>query len=265
MRTPKLEEVSSRVRDWATDDPLVSAVILYGSAARGQDDDRSDLDLLIVAEPGRREELWQSRHVTTERILGTAPAWTQEPSWQREFRFQAWRTDLTAVDLTYDEGTAHPWLGLASGFIALVDKRAITQTLRARLATWSPPEHDAESVNGTTWMWLRYLSGCLRHGHTWMVRCGLTTLADQRVAPLYGAGGQTVDTRIDDETRHLFDDALPTSSEPAELARSVHAVGVLYDAGLDVWARRTGRERPTHPFAAAVLDQLGADLPGGQR
>src|SRR5438132_8303322 len=101
-----------RARQWAVEDERVAAAIVYGSVAQGQSNDLSDLDLLVVARPGQRDQLWLEREQLAERILGAGAIFQQEPSWQRPFRYQAWRSDLVEIDLTYDESAAAVWAGL---------------------------------------------------------------------------------------------------------------------------------------------------------
>jgi hypothetical protein len=39
--------------------------------------------------------------------------WSQEPSWQRPYRYQSWQQDLAELDLTFDEEHVAPWAGWA--------------------------------------------------------------------------------------------------------------------------------------------------------
>jgi predicted nucleotidyltransferase len=49
------ERMAERAAAWAESDAAARAVIVYGSLAQGTADDDSDLDVIIVAEPGQRE------------------------------------------------------------------------------------------------------------------------------------------------------------------------------------------------------------------
>ena len=51
------ERMAERAAAWAESDAAVRAVIVYGSVAQGSADDDSDLDVIVVAEPGQREAL----------------------------------------------------------------------------------------------------------------------------------------------------------------------------------------------------------------
>ena len=57
MQNKALSKVLDRVRM----DPEVLAVMLFGSAARGEDTPRSDLDVCLVLEPGTYDRLTLSR------------------------------------------------------------------------------------------------------------------------------------------------------------------------------------------------------------
>jgi predicted nucleotidyltransferase len=243
-----------RAREWATEDERVAAAFVYGSLARAQTHDLSDLDLLIVAQPDQRDALWREREALAERVLGTPAIFRQEPSWQRPFRFQAWRADLVEVDLTYDEGTAVVWEGIASGFLVLVDRGGIAGRLRTAASAWQRPEFDAAMFDTGTWPWLLWLLGRLRHGQHWMVRYGVMDTLNNRVLPLLGAAGHNAERTLAPGDLQQLYAAAPRSAEAEELARSLCATAELYDAALDEWAARTGKPRPRHPLAPGVLD-----------
>ena len=247
-----------RAREWAIGDERVAAAFVYGSVARGQTHDLSDLDLLIVAQPGKRDALWLEHEVLAERILGAPIIFHHEPSWQRPFRFQAWRADLIEVDLTYDEGTAVMWEGLAGGFLALVDRIGIAGHLQAEAAAWQRPEFDAATFNQGTWPWLFYLIGRLRHGQYWMVRHGAMDILNNRVLPLLGAAMHNAERVLSPGDLQQLYAAAPKSADEEELARSLRATAELYDTALDRWAARTGKPRPRHPLAPGVLAHLRA-------
>ena len=64
-------------RALAERDRRVRALMLKGSLARGDADERSDVDFVVVARPGRLEELWAARHSIAEGLCvwlgGTQP------------------------------------------------------------------------------------------------------------------------------------------------------------------------------------------------
>jgi hypothetical protein len=178
-----------RARAWAVSEQRVAAALVYGSVARGDIHDLSDLDLLVVAQLDQRDVLWQDREALAARILGAPIIFHQEPSWQRPFRFQAWRADLVQVDLTFDQGAAIPWEGITQGFAVLVDRAGIADQLRATLASWQRPVFDAAAYDQGTWPWLWWLVGRLRHGQYWIVRYGVMDTLNNRVLPLLGVIG----------------------------------------------------------------------------
>ncbi len=187
MRVPA-QEMAERTAVWAGSDPAVRAAVVYGSVAQGSADGESDLDLVIVAEPGQRDGLWARREQISARLLGGPAAWSQEPFWQRPYRYQSWQPDLAELDLTFDEEHVAPWAALARGFRVLVDKGGVGARLAGDLAGWQPPEVDAAAFEPGTWLWLGYLRGKLRHGETWMVRYGVMDTLTNRVLPLLGHG-----------------------------------------------------------------------------
>jgi predicted nucleotidyltransferase len=219
------ERMAERAAAWAESDAAVRAVIVYGSVAQGTADDDSDLDVIVVAEPGQREALWGRREQISDLIHGHHAVWDQEPLWQRPYRYQSWDEELTELDLTLDEEYASPWAALTRGFLSVVDKAKVTARLRSDLATWQPSEFDAAAFDGGTWAWLNYLRGKLRHG-----------LDAADIDRIHGAA--------------------PASWEPAELRRSLRATAELYAWALDRWSQRTGRPVPRSPLAPAIMDKL---------
>jgi predicted nucleotidyltransferase len=64
------EIMAGRAAAWAESDPGVRAMIVYGSLAQGTADEDSDLDVIIVAEPGQRDQLWDRREQISDLMHG---------------------------------------------------------------------------------------------------------------------------------------------------------------------------------------------------
>jgi predicted nucleotidyltransferase len=252
------EEMAARAAVWAEADAAVRAAIVYGSVAQGTANEGSDLDLIVVAEPGQRDALWARRAQIAAVLLDRDPAWSQEPHWQRPYRYQSWDDNLADLDLTVDEEYAAPWAALVKGFRAIVDKAGVEARLRSDLANWQPPEFDAPAFDGGTWAWLNYLHGKLRHGEGWFVRYGVMDTLNNRVVPLLGGAGHSAHRDMDTADVALLHDAAPSSPDLAELRRSLRATADLYSLALDRWSERTGRPRPRNPLAAQILERLRA-------
>lgn len=252
------EEMAARAVAWAAADDGVRAAIVYGSLARGTAGDDSDLDLIVVSEPGQRDALWERRAEISTALHGHPPVWSQEPRWQRPYRYQSWDAHLTEADLTFDEGHAEPWAALTKGFHAIVDKAGVAARLRSDLTAWRPREFDAPALDGGTWAWLNYLHGKLGHGENWLVRYGVMDTLGNRVVPLLGAAGHSAHRDLAAADVARLHEAAPSSSEPAELRRSLAATAALYARALDRWSERTGLPRPRSPLAPALLAKLGA-------
>lgn len=253
-------EALERARSWAEGDDRVVAVLVYGSVATGGVDDFSDLDLLVVARDGAREEVWDERQEIAQRILDGEIAFAQEVSWQRRYRYQAWRSDLAWLDLTFDEGRAEPWEGVAGRYEVLLDKADIGDRLCADLEAWEPPDHDPQNAEGDAWVWLLWLGNRLRHGDRWRVWTDLVRILAERIRPLIVPG----DTAPSDDAERDLEIAAPKSLEVGELWRSLRATTDLLDDALDRWAKRTGRPRPKHPLAQQIRKRLGVE-PGARR
>jgi predicted nucleotidyltransferase len=255
MSTPARECVR-RAADWAGRDPLVRAAIVFGSVARGLDDEYSDLDLIVVAEDDAGEDLWQRRTEIARLVLGSEVAAAQEPSWQGRWRFQAWTARALQLDLTIVEGVPAVFGGLAKGFVTIYDVASTGEQLTAACASWAAPEHDAATLDAGTWAWLRYLHGRLRRGELFAVRAGLFDTLMNRVVPMLGSQWHSAHTELSDGDMRRINAAAPSSAEPAELARALFATASTYEWALDQWSARTGRARPNHPLAALTLARL---------
>jgi hypothetical protein len=247
-----------RARAWAEDEPTLRAAVIFGSVATGRDGELSDLDLILVAEPGRREELWSRRIEIAEAVLGALIVSTQEPSWQAPYRFQASAADLSALDLAIAEGTVDVFAGLAGGYVMLLDRGDIGDRLAEAVAAWRPVFDAAEADRGT-WNWFRYLHGRLRKGERFAVRAGLHDTLMYKVVPMLGAQWHSADGELSEVDRARLHAAMPRSSEDAELARALRDTAAVYDWALDRWSASTGRPRPTHPLAAAIRALLDED------
>ncbi|HEY8457192.1 MAG TPA: nucleotidyltransferase domain-containing protein [Actinopolymorphaceae bacterium] len=248
------EELADRAAAWARSDERVLAAFGYGSLARGDANDWSDLDLLVVVKPGTRDAMWAEREEIAGRILaGDGVVFSQELAWQRPFRFQAWRKDGLQVDLTFDEGQAEPWDGIAGGFLTLFDRDNLAEQLRSALSQWRPVEPHVEVPN---WIWLKYLASRLRRGQLWLVRSGLVSFVSEEVVPLLGVTSNAVESTLSPSDQRRLHAALPASADPDELARALRASAELYDYALDVWASRTGHQRPRHPLESLVRQRI---------
>jgi predicted nucleotidyltransferase len=258
------EQMAQRAARWAWSQDCVRAAVVYGSVALGTADDDSDLDLVLVAEPGRRDELWQRRGELAECVHDGPQLWAQEPSWQRSFRYASWGQDLTRLDLTVDEAHAAVWPAMARGFRLLCDKADVADRLAEDLAglaasgatTSAPAGFDPAVLDGGTWAWLRYLQGKLRHGETWLVRYGVMDTLSNRVVPLLGSAAHSAVRELGPELTGRLNAAAPVSAEPAELRRSLLATAELYDWALSRWSARTGQPDPRSAIAGPVLERL---------
>ena len=253
-------DFADRAVAWASAQSSIRAVVIFGSVAQGVDHDFSDLDLILVAEPGRREEVWDDRSAIAATIMGVEPAYAQEPSWQGEFRYQVWDEDLHELDLTIADRSVQVFAGIARGFTVVLDRADVERRLTADVAAWSPPEFDAATLDSSTWPWLLGLQGRLRHGERFAVRAGVVDTLMGRVVPMLGAEWHTAESQLSAADMQRVHDAMPRSGEFAELSRSLRETAQVYDWALDRWAERTGRTRPRSPLAALTRARLAVDV-----
>ena len=116
------KEIVERAKEWVQRDERVLGAFLHGSAARGDVTPLSDVDLVVVAIPGRRGEIWAERDQISRTLLGAAVVEAHAVPHQRPFRWQARTADLRKIDLALDEGAIDMWAGLAAETKCLLDR-----------------------------------------------------------------------------------------------------------------------------------------------
>lgn len=230
---------------------------VHGSAARGDVTPLSDVDLIVVAYPGCREEIWAERDQISRTLLGAAVVEAHEVPHQRPFRWQARTADLRMLDLALDEGAIDMWAGLASDVKCLIDRGNLQQERLNWVANYAPPVYDVAGADDQTWGILSWLAGALLHGRTLLVHHGITDLINYRIVPVsdrpgYGLGNAGEDADL----INRLEGALPHSLHRAELARALQQTARVYRELVAEWANRTGATAPSSPLAPAVLDAL---------
>jgi predicted nucleotidyltransferase len=253
----RVEQIVDRARDWAIRDTRVRGALVHGSAARGDTTPLSDVDLIVVAEPGQREAIWADRSAISRDLLGSEIAEAHEVPHQRPFRWQARTADLRMLDLTLDEGSIEMWSGLRGEVEFLVDRADLARDRESWIAAYEPLRYDTLGQDDETWAILSWLAGALLHGRVWQVRWGITDLIGRRILPVtdepsYALGAFPADGPL---IRRL-DATIPRSLDRAELARALQEVAKLYEQLVTEWAGRAGVEAPRSPFAPAVRDAL---------
>jgi predicted nucleotidyltransferase len=260
-------EIVERAREWVHRDERVLGAFVHGSAARGDVTPLSDVDLIVVARPGRREEIWAERDQIGRTLLGAAVAAAHEVPHQRPFRWQARTADLRMLDLALDEGAIDMWPGLAGDMTCLLDRGDLQQQRMGWVAGYEPPVYDVAGADDQTWGILSWLAGALLHGRVLLVHRGITDLIGNRIVPVSGRPGYGLGSAGEDAAlTERLEDALPHSLRRAELARSLLQTAQLYRDLVAGWATRTGGTPPSSPLAPAVLDALNKLVTGnGER
>jgi predicted nucleotidyltransferase len=259
----RVREIVERAREWVHQDERVLGAFVHGSAARGDVTPLSDVDLIVVAQPGRREEIWAEREQIGRILLGAAVAAAHEVPHQRPFRWQARTADLRMLDLALDEGAIDMWPGLTGDMTCLLDRGDLQQQRRDWIASYEPPVYDVAGADDQTWELLRWLAGALLHGRVVLVHRGITDVIGYRVVPVSGRPGYGLGSTDEDAALiERIEDALPHSLHRAELARSLQQTGQFYRDLVADWATRTGATPPSSPLAPAVLDALNKLVTG---
>jgi hypothetical protein len=226
--------------------------VLKGSLGRGGGDPHSDLDLVIVAERGRRDELWAERRAIAERLGRPLGLFRDVALWEPPSLAIALYDGPLKVDLFFEDGEVAPSGWLLDGFDVLVDKAGVAEQLRERLAAFEPrvldPLHDdlaeldAHAWDFALWLdrklelgelWAAFLE--LPHYASWIVLTAWNALAGEGWRGLIGVAG-----RIDPERLARLEEALPRGAEPDELRRSLRALVDLYAEARPRLAERLG-------------------------
>jgi predicted nucleotidyltransferase len=229
METRKQEAIVDAGVRWAQRDRRVRALLLKGSLARSDADEHSDVDFVVVAQPGRLEELWAARHSIAEGLGGWLGGF-DEVAWQAPHTFIGFCDGPVKVDFFFQEAepAADPWL--RDGFRALVDPDGLADRLRRALAAEPPPPDLSDfDVHAWDWLWAMHLK-LRRPGHEWLVYVEhvkfvetMLLTAFNALAPEPWRGVLRVDERLPAAARAELVSALPTRPEEAELRRAASA------------------------------------------
>jgi hypothetical protein len=244
---------------WAERDERVRALLLKGSLARGDADERSDVDFLVVARAGRLAELWAARRTIAAGLGGWLGGF-DEVAWQAPHTFIGFCDGPVKVDFFFQEGepAADPWL--RDGFLALVDPDGLADRLRERLAARPPPPDLADfDAHAWDWLWAVHLK-LRRPGHEWLVYVELVKFVETMLLTGHGALGPDpwrgvlrVGERLPAATLARLERALPARPEDAELRRALRAA---LDDYVELRAR-LARER-----GMALNDELARQVLG---
>jgi predicted nucleotidyltransferase len=146
MRTQRQEAIVEAGVRWAERDRRVRALLLKGSLARGDADERSDVDFVVVAQAGRLQELWAARRMIAEGLGGWLGGF-DEVAWQAPHTFIGFCDGPVKVDFFFQEAepAADPWL--RDGFRALLDADGTPTGCDGR---WLPNRHRQTSRSSTS-------------------------------------------------------------------------------------------------------------------
>jgi predicted nucleotidyltransferase len=227
--------------------------VLKGSFGRGEGDESSDLDLVIVAALGRRDELWAERRAIAERLGRPLGLFRDIANWRPPNLAIALYDGPLKVDLFFEDGEVEPSGWLRDGFEVLVDKDEVAQRLRAGLDELPPQvlddlHEDLAELDSHAWDFALWLHRKLEVGELWIVRLGLPLFADLIVLAAWNAlagegwrGPVGLADRVEPALLERLDAALPRSNDPEELRRSLRALVELHAEARPRLAERLGQ------------------------
>jgi hypothetical protein len=251
------EQVLEAATRWARGEERVRALLLKGSLARGEADERSDVDLMVIARAGRLDELWADRRAIAEGLGGWLGGF-DEVAWQAPHTYIGFVDGPVKVDFFFQEEppAADPWL--RDGFRALVDPDGVADRLRAALAA-EPVPRDLTDFDAHAWDWLWAVHLKLRRsGQEWLVYIELVKFVETMLLEGFGALGPDpwrgvlrIEERLPPEAVAELRAALPAAPEPAELRRAL-------GAALDSYLRL--RERLAAEAGMPLADELARQV-----
>ena len=259
MPSPRQEALIRAAGSWAEEDQRVRALLLKGSLGRGEGDERSDLDLVVVTMPGRLDELWAERHGAAERLGGWLGGFDEVP-WQAPNTFIGFYDGPVKVDFFYQDGEPQPDPWLRDGFVALVDPDGVAEPLRAG---FEPAAPDLVEFDVHAWDWLWWIDVKLaRGGQSWLVHIELVKFTETILLGAHNAlaaepwrGASHVEQRLPPEAQAQVRAALPAAPERRELRRALAAALEHY-----ILLRRRLAAECGMPLADAVADQVHPQL-----
>ena len=250
-------------RAWADADPRVRALVLKGSFGRGCGDEGSDLDLVVVSEPGRREELWAERRAIAERLGRPLGLFRDVAIWQPPNLAIALYDGPLKVDLFFEDGEVEPSEWLREGFEVLLDKDEVGPRLRARLDDLRPRvldelHDDLAELDSHAWDFALWLDRKLELGEVWLVCLALPLYVELIVLPAWNAlagegwhGAVGLSERVEPALLERLERALPRGTAPDELRRSLRALVELYAETRPRLVERLGQ-----PLTDELMDQV---------
>ena len=264
MGTRRQEAIVDAGVRWAERDPRVRALLLKGSLARGDADEYSDVDFLVVAQPGRLQALWAARRSIAEGLGGWLGGF-DEVAWQAPHTFIGFCDGPVKVDFFFQEGESDPDPWLRDGVRSLVDPEGLAERLRSPPAAEpAPPDLADFDVHAWDWLWAMHLK-LRRPGHEWLVYVELVKFVETMLLTAFGAlapepwrGVLRVEERLPLDAQSELRRALPARPEEAELRRAVREAVDSYLALRPRLAAERGM-----PLAEQVAEQvLGVIRPG---
>jgi AcrR family transcriptional regulator len=191
------------------------------------------VDLVVVSEPDRLQELWTARRSIAEGLGGWLGGF-DEVAWQAPHTFIGFVTGPVKVDLFFQEGqpAVDPWL--RDGFRVLVGPSGLADRIRERLAEQLRVDLSEFDTHAWDWLWFAHLK-LRRPGQEWLVYVELVKFVETM---LVGAanildgepwrGVSWLQARLPAHVLAEVRAALPTAPEEPALRRAVAAALASY-------------------------------------
>jgi predicted nucleotidyltransferase len=245
---------------WAEAEPRVTALVLKGSLAQGKGDELSDVDLIAVTEPGKREELWAEREEIVRRF-GKPLGVFREAEWATPYMVIALYDGPLKLDLAFEAERLAPDPWLRDGYEVLSGNVAAPELSE-------PPRFGAESdlreLDAHAWDYAFWLHVKLERDERWVAYLELggflhhiVLLALNAARDEGWAAGRGVDRRLSPETVAALEAAVPRSAKPRELRRALLAAAELYAEAREELKARDDPELPDE-LMRQVLARLRA-------
>ena len=253
MPTDAQATVLETAREWARAERRVRALLLKGSLGRGEGDAESDVDLVIVAEPGQLASLWDERRAIAERLGRPLGLFRDIAIWRAPHLAIALYDGPLKVDLWFEEGEVEPSEWLRAGFAVVSDDAGVADRLRARLASLPPPtldqlHSDLWELDSHAWDFALWIEHKLASGDLWLAYLELTKYVEMIVIAAWNAvagkawaGATRLDERLPAAVQERLELALPREGDDRELRRSLRELVALYEEARPALQTRLGQ------------------------
>jgi hypothetical protein len=241
-------------------DPDIAGLAAGGSFINGTLDEFSDLDLVVVVQPGAWPGILERRHSLAAALGPLLAAFTGEHVGEPRLLICLYGPPLIHVDLKF-----LPAEGLRDRVedpVLLWDRNSsLAPLLTATRGRYPGP--DRQWIEDRFWIWVHYAATKLARGELFEVLNFLAFLRGQVLGPLLLAAAGAQPNGVRRLEQHVAARADRLSATVARYDRQDAGRALQSAVGLYQELRGAGRPSATEPHAVAFLDQVTGNADAG--